>query len=62
MADVFCGWFPTLRVADLPWPGTSSPVALYSRREMNLSAAQRWFRRLVLRAVTSGEFADDAQR
>ncbi|WP_062205991.1 LysR family transcriptional regulator [Demequina salsinemoris] len=62
VADVFCGWFPDLRVTDLPWPGTSSPVALYSRREMNLSPAQRWFRRLVLRAVSSGEFTDDAQR
>ncbi|MDN4484137.1 LysR family transcriptional regulator [Demequina lignilytica] len=62
VADVFCGWFPDLRVADLPWPGTSSPVALYSRREMNLSPAQRWFRRLVLHAVSSGEFTDDAQR
>ncbi|WP_062387642.1 LysR family transcriptional regulator [Demequina iriomotensis] len=62
VADVFCGWFPTLEVADLPWPGTSSPVSLYTRREMNLSPAQRWFRRLVLRAVSSGEFTDDAQR
>ncbi|MDN4490705.1 LysR family transcriptional regulator [Demequina sp. SYSU T00068] len=62
VADVFCGWFPDLQLADLPWPGTSSPVALYSRREMNLSPAQRWFRRLVLHAVSSGEFTDDAQR
>lgn len=62
VADVFCGWFPDLVTADLPWPGTSSPVALYSRRELNLSPAQRWFRRLVLRAVSSGEFTDDAQR
>ncbi|WP_062379455.1 LysR family transcriptional regulator [Demequina pelophila] len=62
VADVFCGWFPALRVTDLPWSGLSSPVSLYTRREMNLSPAQRWFRRLVLRAVTSGEFTDDAQR
>lgn len=62
VADVFCGWFPDLVTADLPWPGTSSPVALYTRREMNLSPAQRWFRRLVLHAVSSGEFTDDAQR
>ncbi|WP_042216932.1 LysR family transcriptional regulator [Demequina mangrovi] len=62
VADVFCGWFPDLEVTDLPWPGTSSPVALYTRREMNLSPAQRWFRRLALRAVSSGEFTDDAQR
>ncbi|WP_062318540.1 LysR family transcriptional regulator [Demequina maris] len=62
VADVFCGWFPSLETADLPWPGASSPVALYTRREMNLSPAQRWFRRLVLHAVSSGEFTDDAQR
>ncbi len=62
VADVFCGWFPSLETADLPWPGTSSPVALYTRRETNLSPAQRWFRRLVLHAVSSGEFTDDAQR
>ena len=62
VADVFCGWFPELLTADLPWPGTSSPVALYTRREMTLSPAQRWLRRLVLRAVSSGEFTDDAQR
>lgn len=62
VADVFCGWFPDLETADLPWPGISSPVALYTRREMNLSPAGRWFRRLVLHAVSSGEFTDDAQR
>ncbi|WP_297083589.1 LysR family transcriptional regulator [uncultured Demequina sp.] len=62
VADVFCAWFPDLETADLPWPGTSSPVALYTRRELNLSPAQRWFRRLVLHAVSSGEFTDDAQR
>jgi len=62
VADVFCGWFPDLETAGLPWPGISSPVALYTRREMNLSPAQRWFRRLVLHAVSSGEFTDDAQR
>ncbi len=62
VADVFCGWFPNLETTDLPWPGSSSPVAIYTRREMSLSPAQRWLRRLALRAVSSGEFTDDAQR
>ncbi|AUG29005.1 MULTISPECIES: LysR family transcriptional regulator [Microbacterium] len=56
VAEVFCGWFPELRIAELPWPAQSSPVALYSRREASLTPAQRWFRSLVLTAVTSGEY------
>lgn len=59
VAEVFCGWFPVLQIAELPWPGHSSPVALYTRREASLSPAQRWFRTLVLDAVSSGEFDDD---
>lgn len=51
VAEVFCGWFPTLRIADLPWPAQSTPVALYTRSETSLSAAQRWFRELVIAAV-----------
>ena len=60
VADVFSGWFPSLQIAELPWPGHSSPVALYTRREPSLSPAQRWFRKVVLAAVASGEFRDDA--
>jgi DNA-binding transcriptional LysR family regulator len=60
VAEVFCGWFPDLRIADLPWPAHSSPVALYTRRAASLSPAQRWFRALVLDAVSSGEFPADA--
>lgn len=52
VAEVFSGWFPGLRIADLPWPGQSTPVSLYTRREANLAPAQRWFRSLVLAAVT----------
>lgn len=51
VADVFNGWFPNLRVSPLPWPGHSTPVALYSRPESGLSPSQRWFRRIVLEAV-----------
>lgn len=51
VAEVFCGWFPGLRIAELPWPGTSTPVSLYTRREASLTPAQRWFRSLVLEAV-----------
>ena len=61
VADVFCGWFPSLRIAELPWPGQSSPVALYTRREASLSPAQRWFRGIVLGAVSSGAIADTAR-
>ncbi len=51
VAEVFCGWFPALRIADLPWPGQSTPVAIFTRRESSLTPAQRWFRRLVHGAV-----------
>lgn len=51
VAEVFCGWFPSLQIADLPWPGHSTPVSLYTRREASLTPAQRWFRCLVLKAV-----------
>ena len=50
-AEVFCGWFPALRIADLPWPGQSTPVAIFTRRESSLTPVQRWFRRLVHGAV-----------
>ena len=56
IAEVFSGWFPGLRTADLPWPGQSTPVSLYTRREASLSPAQRWFRSVVLDAVVTGEF------
>lgn len=59
VAEVFCGWFPALQIAELPWPGQSSPVALYTRREASLSPAQRWFRSLVHGAVASDEFRRD---
>lgn len=59
VAEVFCGWFPGLRIAELPWPGQSSPVAIYSRREASLTPAQSWFRRVVQDAVASGEFSGD---
>ena len=54
VAEVFCGWFPRLRIAELPWPGQSTPVSLYTRREASLSPAQRWFRALVVGAVADG--------
>jgi hypothetical protein len=53
---VFCGWFPRLRIAELPWPAQSTPVELYTRREASLSQAQRWFRSLVLDAVAADEY------
>ncbi len=56
VAEVFCGWFPSLRIAELPWPGRSSPVALYTRREASLSPAQRWFRSMVRDAVAAGDY------
>ncbi|KJL47305.1 Nodulation protein D 2 [Microbacterium hydrocarbonoxydans] len=59
VAEVFCGWFPGLRIADLPWPGDSTPVSLYTRRDASLSPVQRWFRSLVLEAVSSGEYPVD---
>lgn len=60
VAEVFCGWFPSLRIADLPWPGQSTPVSLYTRSETSLSPAQRWFRALVSEAVSAdGEGAPE---
>lgn len=56
VAEVFCGWFPALEIAELPWPGQSTPVSLYTRREASLSPAQRWFRALVRDAVAAGEY------
>lgn len=56
IAEVFSGWFPGLRIADLPWPGQSTPVSLYTRREASLSPAQKWFRSVVLDAVVAGEY------
>lgn len=53
VAEVFCGWFPSLRIADLPWPAQSTPVSLYTRSETSLSPAQRWFRQLVSDAVSA---------
>lgn len=55
VAEVFSGWFTGLRIADLPWPGHSTPVSLYTRREARLSPAQRWFRSVVLGAVSANE-------
>lgn len=56
VAEVFCGWFTGLRIADLPWPAQSTPVSLYTRREAGLSPAQRWFRALVRDAVITEEY------
>lgn len=56
VAEVFCGWFAGLRIADLPWPAQSTPVSLYTRREASLSPAQRWFRSLVRDAVITDEY------
>ena len=56
VAEVFSGWFPGLRITDLLWPGQSTPVSLYTRREASLSPAQRWFRQVVLDAVSAGEY------
>ncbi len=52
VAEVFSGWFPGLAIQELPWPGHSTPVALYTRPEISLSPAQRWFREVVVGAVT----------
>lgn len=52
VAQVFRGWFPGLQIADLPWPGHSTPVSLYTRREPSLTPAQTWFRSLVLESVS----------
>lgn len=51
VAEVFSGWFPGLSIAELPWPGHSTPVSLYTRRKAILSPAQIWFRALVLESV-----------
>ncbi len=51
VAEVFVGWFNGLAIADLPWPGDSTPVALYTRREASLTPVQSWFRSLVHHAV-----------
>lgn len=51
VAEVFHGWFPRLVIADLPWPGESTPVTLYTRTKPRLSPVQAWFRSLVLDAV-----------
>lgn len=53
VAEVFCGWFPGLGIADLPWPGQSTPVAIFTRRESSLSPVQQWFRSVVFRAVAA---------
>lgn len=55
VAEVFRGWFPSLRIADLPWPAQSTPVSLYTRSEASLTPAQRWFRALVVGAVADDE-------
>lgn len=52
VAQVFLRWFPALQIAELPWPGHSTPVSLYTRREPSLTPAQQWFRPLVLGAVS----------
>jgi len=62
VAEVFCGWFPGLRITDLPWPAQSTPVSLYTRRDASLSPAQRWFRALVLDAVSAGEYRTGPRR
>lgn len=36
----------------LPWPAPATPVSVYTRPEAALSHAQRWFRDVVLRALT----------
>lgn len=56
VAEVFRGWFPRLRIAELPWPAHSTPVSLYTRRDATLSPVQRWFRALVLDAVASDDY------
>ena len=53
VADVFIGWFPGLTRRPLPWPAHSTPVAVYTRPEGSLTPAQRWFRSVVVKAVTA---------
>ncbi len=60
VAEVFCGWFPRLRIAELPWPGESTPVTLYTRREAALTPAQAWFRTVVRGAVAAEGYRDGA--
>jgi DNA-binding transcriptional LysR family regulator len=52
VAEVFRSWFSGLHIASLPWPGQSTPVSLYTRREASLTSAQKWFRSIVLQAVS----------
>lgn len=61
VAEVFRGWFPELAIAALPWPGHSTPVAIFTRPEARLSPAQRWFRDVVHAAVDSGEEWPDVE-
>lgn len=61
VAEVFRGWFPNLAIFELPWPGHSTPVALYTRPEARLSPVQRWFREVVFDAVSSGESWPDEE-
>ena len=56
VAEVFSGWFEGLRITDLPWPAQSTPVSVYTRREASLAPVQRWFRSVVLDAVSAGEY------
>lgn len=62
VAEVFSGWFPSLAISELPWPGRSTPVALYSRPEVSLRPVQRWLRELVLDAVASEDYRTDEPR
>lgn len=59
VAEVFRGWFPNLRIADLPWSGRSTPVAIYTRASGSLTSPQRWFRELVCGAVTAQGYQPD---
>lgn len=52
VAEVFSSWFAGLEIFDLPWPAQSTPVSLYTRREASLTPSQRWFRSIVLNAVS----------
>lgn len=56
VAEVFCGWFPDLRIAELPWPGSSTPVSVYTRSEASLTSPQRWFRSIAVDAVAADEY------
>ena len=52
VAEVFRSWFDGLKIFDLPWPAQSTPVSLYTRREASLTPTQKWFRQVVLDAVS----------